>query len=111
MTAEKRLRELAKKVAEIAADPVQERNRKMWTAMNDLKAVRPLVHVRDYYYYLLEYKDEMRTIIEDPFLKGIEQILLLRIYEWNHLRVDRVIEPFIECPVVFTDSEFGLGGG
>ena len=110
MKTEERLRELAKKFAEIAADPVQEQNRKRWTAMNDLKAVRPLVHTRDHYYYLLEYKDEMRTTIEDPFLKDIEQILLLRIYEWNHLRVDRVIEPFIECPVVFKDSGFGLGG-
>ena len=105
-----RLKELAKKVAEIAADPVQERKRKMWIDMNDLNAARPLVHVRDYPYYLLQYKDEMTTTIEDPFLKDIEQILLLRIYEWNHLRVDRVIEPFIECPVVFTDSEFGLDG-
>jgi hypothetical protein len=106
----RRLRELAKKVAEIAADPVQDRNRKMWTAMNDLKAIRPLVHTRDYPYFLLKFKDEMRTTIEDPFLKDIEQTLLLRIYEWNHLRVDRVIEPFIECPVIFTDSEFGLDG-
>jgi len=105
-----RLRELAKKVAEIAALPIQEHNRKLWIATNDLKAVRPLVHVRDYYYYLLEYNDEMRTTIEDPFLQSIEQILLLRIYEWNHLRVDRVIEPYIECPIVFTDSGFGLGG-
>ncbi|MCL1991857.1 MAG: hypothetical protein FWG66_02795 [Spirochaetes bacterium] len=106
----KRLRELAKKVAEIAADPVQEKNRKNWIAMNDLKKVRPLVHVRDYPYFLLEYKDEMQTTIEDPFLKDVEQILLLRIYEWNHVRGDRVIEPFIECPVAFTDSEFGLSG-
>ena len=106
----KRLRELAKKLAEIAADPAQEKNRKLWTAMNDLKAVRPLVHTRDHYYYLLEYKDEMRTTIEDPFLQNIEQILLLRIYEWNHLRLDRVIEPFVECPAVFSDSEFSLGG-
>lgn len=105
-----RLRELAKKVAEIAADPVQEQKRKMWKDMNDLKPVRPLVHVRDYPYYLLDYKDEMKTTIEDPFLRSIEQVLLLRIYEWNHLRVDRVIEPFIECPVTYTDSEFGLGG-
>jgi hypothetical protein len=105
-----RLRELAGKVAEIAADPQQECNRKLWTAMNDLKTVRPLVHVRDYPYYLLEYKDEMATTIEDPFLKSIEQTLLLRIYEWKHLRVDRVIESFIECPVVVTDTEFGLDG-
>ena len=106
----RRLRELAKQVAEIAADPIQDRNRKMWTDMNDLKPVRPLVHVRDYYYYLLEYKDEMKTIIEDPFLKEIELVLLLRIYEWNHMRVDRVIEPYLECPVIFTDSGFGLEG-
>ena len=105
-----RLRELAKKAAEIAADPVQDKNRKNWTAMNDLEPVRPLVHVRDYPYFLLEYKDEMRPIIEDPFLKSIEEVLLLRIYEWNHLRADRVIEPFIECPVVYTDSGFGLSG-
>jgi hypothetical protein len=106
----KRLRELAKKVAEIAADPAQEKNIKKWTTMNDLHPIRPLVHVRDTYYYLLEYKDEMKALIEDPFLKSIEQTLLLRIYEWNHLRLDRVIEPFIDCPVVFTDSGFGLGG-
>jgi len=105
-----RLRELAKKMAEIAADPVQDQNRKLWTAMNDLKTVRPLVHVRDLYYYLLEYNDEMRTTIEDPFLSNIEQILLLRIYEWNHLRLDRVIEPFVECPAVFKDSGYGLPG-
>ena len=105
-----RLRELAKKAAEIAADPVQEQKRKMWIAMNDLQPVRPLVYARDYYYYLLDYKDEMKATIEDPFLKEIEETLLLRIYEWNHLRVDRVTEPFIECPVVFTDSGFGLGG-
>jgi hypothetical protein len=105
-----RLRELAKQVAEIAADPQQDKNRKLWTAMNDLQTVRPLVHTRDYPYFLLAYNDEMRTTLPDPFLKSIEQTLLLRIYEWKHLRVDRVIEPFIECPIVVRDTEFGLGG-
>ena len=98
-------------MAEIAALPQQQRNRELWTAMNDLKAVRPLVYVRDYPLYLLQYNDELITRTEETFLQDIEQNLLLRIYEWNHLRGDRVIDPYIECPVVFTDSGFGVEGG
>jgi hypothetical protein len=105
-----RLRELGKRIAEIAALPVQEHNRKLWTAANDLRAVRPLVYVRDYPLYLLQYGDELVTTIADPFLKSVELTLLTRIYEWNHLRTDRVVEPYIECPVVFTDSGFGVEG-
>jgi hypothetical protein len=105
-----RLRDLGKQVAEIAALPVQQRNKKLWTAVNDLKVIRPVVYVRDYPLYLLQYNDELVTTIEDPFLKEIEQALLLRIYEWKHLRVDRVIAEYIECPVVYTDSGFGIEG-
>jgi hypothetical protein len=105
-----RLRELGKQVAGIAALPVQQYNKKLWTAVNDLKAIRPVVYVRDYPLYLLQYNDELVTTIEDPFLKEIEQTLLLRIYEWKRLRVDRVVEPYIECPVVYRDSGFGIEG-
>lgn len=105
-----RLRELAGKVAEIAALPIQAHNRKLWTAVNDLKAVRPVVHVRDYPLYLLEHGDELRTTINDEFFKSIELKLLTAIYEWEHLRCDRVVEPYIECPVVFSDSGFGITG-
>jgi len=59
---------------------------------------------------MLGYEDELTPVIEDPFLREIETILLMRIYEWNHIRVDRVIEPFIDCPVVFSDSGFGITG-
>ena len=105
-----RLRELGVQLAEIASLPIQDKNKKLWIAMNDLRAARPLVNTRDYPYFILEYRDELHTTIEDPFLKDIEQTLLLRIYEWNHLRTDRVIEPFIDCPVVYSDSRFGTEG-
>jgi hypothetical protein len=105
-----RLRKLAKQVAEIAADPVNEQNKKLWVAVNGLKAPRPLVYVRDYPVFLLQYKDELQTTIEDEFLKGIELQMLIKIYEWNHLRVDRVVENLVECPAVFTDSGFGIEG-
>lgn len=103
-----RLRELAKQIREIAELPVQQNNRKLWTAVNDLQMIRPLIHVRDYPHYLIEYGDELATTIEDEFLKKIEKDLLVRIYEWAHLRCDRVVEPTVKCPVVYKDSGFGI---
>ena len=67
-----RLQDLGRQVAEIAALPQQQRNKELWTAINDLKAIRPVVYVRDYPVYLIQYKDELTTTIEDPFLQGIE---------------------------------------
>ena len=105
-----RLRELGTKIAETAFLPEQERNRALWRSINDLKPTRPLIHVRDCPLYMLEFEDELTPVIQDAFLRSIEQSLLLQIYEWNHLRCDRVIEPHIECPVVFSDTGFGIDG-
>lgn len=103
-----RLQELAKEIREIAELPIQEHNRKLWTAVNDLHMIRPVIHVMDYPYYLIRYGDELTTTIEDEFLKKIEMDLLVRIYEWKHLRCDRVVEPTVKCPVVYKDSGFGI---
>lgn len=39
------LRELGNRVAEIAALPVQQEKKKLWTANNDLHPVRPMVYI------------------------------------------------------------------
>ncbi|MEI9480034.1 MAG: hypothetical protein WCO26_26150, partial [Deltaproteobacteria bacterium] len=103
-----RLKELGEKIREIAELPVQENNKKLWTSVNDLHMIRPVIHVRDYPLYLMEYEDELTTTIEDEFLKKIELNMLVQLYEWKHLRCDRVVEPTVKCPVVYTDSGFGL---
>ena len=103
-----RVQGLAKQVREIAELPIQEKNRKLWTAVNDLRMIRPVIHVRDYPHYLIQYGDELETTVEDEFLKKIELDLLVRLYEWNHLRCDRVVEPTIKCQVVYSDSGFGI---
>ncbi|MCE5262468.1 MAG: hypothetical protein LLG97_02920 [Deltaproteobacteria bacterium] len=103
-----RLRELAQQVREIAELPIQEHNRKLWTAVNDLHMIRPVIHVRDYPLYLIQYGNELTTTVADEFLKEVELDLLLRIYEWNHLRCDRVVEPVVKCPVVYKDSGYGI---
>lgn len=103
-----RLRELAEQVREIAELPVQKENIKLWKAVNDLHMVRPVLHTRDLSTEVLAYEDELTTQIEDKFLQKLELDLLARIYEWKHLRLDRVIEPTIRCQCVIHDTGFGL---
>ena len=103
-----RLRKLAYNLKDISENEINNKTKELWTNMNDLVPTRPLIHVRDYPLYMLEYEDELTTTINDPFLATIEQKLLLQIYEWNHLKSDRVVEPYIECDVVFSDSGFGI---
>ncbi len=103
-----RIRELARQVREIAELPVQQTNIKLWQSVNDLNMIRPVIYVRDYPLYLIRYEDELTTTLEDPELKKLELDLLLRIYEWKHLRCDRVIEPTIKCHAVVEDSLYGI---
>ena len=103
-----RLRELGKRLAEIAALPDQERHKKIWTAVNDGNMIVPAVLTRDYPIYLLDIDGALSPTVEDDFLKTVEADLLLKIYEWEHLRCHRVISPFVNCQADYTDSGMGV---
>jgi hypothetical protein len=103
-----RIRELASQVREVAELPIQKENKKLWSAVNDLKMIRPVLHTRDLQAFLLNYEDELTIQTEAPLLQDMELQLLLRIYEWKHLRLDRVVEPFVKCNCIINDSGFGI---
>ena len=102
------MRELAGKIRDIAGLPVQQENIRLWQSVNDLQMIRPVLHLRDCPLYLLQTDGELVLTIEDPFLRSLELDLKLRLYEWEHLRLDRVIEPMIHCHCIVDDSEYGL---
>ena len=89
------LRDLATRVAEIAADPYNDERRQWWFRHNDLSPVRPMVLVfpEGSWEELLP-QSTMR--LEDPFWRRQEWYLRHKIYRWEHLRDDNVIEPSIE---------------
>ena len=107
------LRELAKKVAEIAADPVHDEKKEMWRRLNGLERVRPLIHVqaidRSIWTELLP---EDRFRCEEPFLRAQEVKLLRIIYCWEHFRDDRVITDVIDSPIHIIgssmDTDYGI---
>ncbi len=103
-----RLRELGKRVRDIAAHPDQEMHRKIWTAVNDGAMIRPAILARDTAVHLLNYNDELTTIIEDEFLQKIEAQLLMKLYEWTHLQCHTVVEPWVLCPAAIEDTGYGI---
>ena len=107
------IRELARKVAVIAGDPVNSEKRDMWTRLNRLERARPLIHVqalaRDIWDELIP-GDQLETT--DEFARKQEMELRKRIYCWQNFRDDRVVLDHIICPIAIQDDlkaiNFGL---
>ena len=90
------LRDLATRVAEIAADPYNEERRNWWYSHNDLKPVRPLaLAFPEGSWRELMSADTLK--LNDPVWRGREAYLRQKIYRWENIRDDNVIEPTIEA--------------
>jgi hypothetical protein len=101
------VRDLAKKVAEIASLPVHDRKRDMWTRLNRLERVRPLVHVQaidDSIWAELVPDDELQA--GNPFCREQETALRKTIYCWEHFPDDRVVDDSVVCPIVVLGDSF-----
>src|SRR5659263_711502 len=92
------LRELAKKMAEIAYLPVQDEKKILWTANNDLKPVRPMVYIDQLPWHEINTSKEMQMECTDPFLRVMEHRIREILYRWKHFPCDMVVEKRIDLP-------------
>lgn len=102
-----RLRVLAKRLHEIAQYPIMEARKRLWEKHNSLQKVRPLV--------LVFPKGAWREIITKSELKYqsekarvIEEELLKKIYTYENLYDDTVVEDRWIVGKVITDIGWGL---
>jgi hypothetical protein len=102
------IRELASEVAEIAALPVQQHTIRRWKALNDLRPERPMVHVDGVPWHEMNVDGELTLLTEDPFCRGVENMLRRTLYQWRHMRADMVVEPVIVMPMVMAMDGFGI---
>jgi len=94
------IRDLAKRVAEIASLPIHDEKRDMWTRLNKLERVRPLIHVQAIdgsIWAELIPGDQLQTT--DPFCRGHEMALRKKIYCWENFPDDRVVDDVIVCTI------------
>ncbi|MDD3242602.1 MAG: hypothetical protein PHD32_02620 [Eubacteriales bacterium] len=101
------LRELAEKIASVAALPQQAQTRELWRALNDLTPRRPMVAIDQVCWNELE-NDELRLRCELPENRRYEQTLRRTLYQWNHFPVDMVVDDILDVEMAIRDTGFGL---
>ena len=102
------LRELAKKLSEIAAMPIQNETIALWKANNTLKPVRPMAIIDQIPWHEMDVNGELELRCTDEFCRRLETQLRRTLYRWNHMPADLVVEAKVNVPKVFRDTGFGI---
>ncbi len=101
------LRELAARVADLSARPIEGEKKRLWTLHNDLHATRPLIFC-DPENGWNEIISQREILCEDPLLRVWEMGLRKEIFWAEQMQDDRVVEPFFDVPYHASDSGYGL---
>jgi len=107
------VRGLARRIAEIAALPVQQERIREWQALNGLRPERPMAMIDEIPWHELATPgvlaaDELTVQSTHPFTRELETRFLRELYRWNHLRVDMVVEPVVDVAKVINRPGWGL---
>ncbi|HEO70370.1 MAG TPA: hypothetical protein ENN80_03840 [Candidatus Hydrogenedentes bacterium] len=100
------LRGLAEEKARIAALPVQQERALMWTRLNDLDPVKPMVWINEIPWH--EFPLERQLECSDPFCRDLEYELRRTLYQWKHMPGDMVVEGCMCSPLVICENGFGI---
>ncbi len=103
------LRDLAARVAQIAALPIQEERRRLWKAHNSLKPERPMTLLFPEGGWV-ELLSESSLQCREPSARAIEANLRRRIYHHDHFADDTVIESDWIVSKAIDSSGWGLEG-
>ncbi len=102
------LRELAEKQAQMASLPVNKERVVEWSRLNGLKKGRPQVWMNEIPWHEMNVNSELDLQTTNEFCRTVEQQLRRRIYQWNHMQCDMVVEPKFYSPLVIHDTGFGI---
>ena len=102
------LRELAGKLGEIAALPVQEEKRRLWRKLNGLNPERPMVTIDQVCWNEMNIDGKLDLRCEDPECRSYEERFRRTLLQWEYFPVDMVVEPFIKIYKAAENSGFGI---
>ena len=102
------LRRLGARIAEIAELPVHKDKAVLWQKMNDMEQERPMVWINEIPWHEMNVKDELTLQSKHPWARELEQNLRRTIYQWDHMPCDMVVNGYLDCPVVFGTTDFGI---
>jgi hypothetical protein len=102
------LRRLAEELGAVAAAPSHAETARLWTRLNDLQSVRPMVWINEIPWHEMNVKDELTLRCCEPWAKEQEFRLRRLLYQWQHMPADMIIQDYLPCPLVITNTGFGL---
>ena len=102
------LRDLAGRVAEIAALPAQQEKIDLWKTFNSLTPSRPMVMIDQVCWHEMDVDGELRLQTKDGFCRGLETRLRRTLYSWKHMPVDMVVAPVIDIHKVVRGGGYGI---
>ena len=102
------LRELGRRKHECACQPEMDENRKLWTATNDLKMIKPPVYVDEICWPEMYGDGELDLRCTHPFARELEDFMRKELYCYDHKLGNIIVEDYVESPLVVYDSGFGI---
>ena len=101
------IRELAKRVEEIAALPVQQESIALWKAANALKESRPPVRITEIPWNEMNMDNALTLRCEGEYSRSIETDLQRTLFQWKYFPANNVVERKFPCPMAVSDDGFG----
>ena len=102
------LRELAQRKSEIGSLPVQQERIQLWTQLNDLHSVRPMVWLFEMPWNEMDVNGELEPRCGSDVGRRLELPLRRELYQWDHMQGDMVMDPVIRVPPALRDTGFGI---
>ena len=100
------VRDLASKIAEIAALPVHAEKAEMWRRLNSLDPVRPMVMLWNDTWHETGHVIQLQC--EDDFARGQEWWLRARLFHWETCRDDAIFEAVVHSPIHIGVTDVGI---
>ena len=102
------LQRLGNKIAEIGSLPIHKEKALLWGKMNDLKQERPLVWINEIPWHEMNVNDELTLRTSHPWARELETNLRRTIYQWEHMPCDMIVNDYLDCPIVYKTTDFGI---
>ena len=102
------LRELAKRVRDLAALDVNKERVQRIRDMHSLKPVRPPVWIDEIPWHEMDIENELTLRCETKTGQEMEQFFRRILYRWKHIQADMVVEDTYYITKAYNDSGIGL---
>ena len=102
------IKELAKEYMEIAVLPIQKEKKTLWQDLNRLQMQRPVLNMDQIPWHEMDVDGFLINQVEEPYWRNVETMLRRTIYQFRHMPVDMVVQPYIilQRPIVY--DSFGM---